>query len=140
MEVGLGICMDINPEEFEAPWTDYEFANFNKKNSSKLIIFSSAWCDRHPSDIGPSKAIDGLETINYWCNRLAPLLGDDVYILISDRVGKEPLSFYREGAIGQTVFCGSSCVISLKEPRLLGMLDTTEESALVVDIPVSSTP
>ena len=31
IKVGHGICMDINPYEFTAPYEDFEFANFHKK-------------------------------------------------------------------------------------------------------------
>lgn len=30
-QVGLGICMDINPYRFEAPFDRFEWANFHKQ-------------------------------------------------------------------------------------------------------------
>mmetsp|Transcript_8859 Transcript_8859/g.14381 ORF Transcript_8859/g.14381 Transcript_8859/m.14381 type:complete len:282 (+) Transcript_8859:305-1150(+) len=134
-KIGLGICMDINPFDFTAPFSAFEFSNFHKANKSEVIIFSSAWCNRHPGDLKESE-INGVETIQYWCTRLYPLIGQDVYFVIADRVGSEPLSNYREEAKGRVSFCGSSCVLNLKHPSLVACLDTKEEGVLVVDIPV----
>ena len=44
IKVGLGICMDINPFNFESEFELCEFASFHKEQKSQLIIFSSAWC------------------------------------------------------------------------------------------------
>ena len=43
IKIGHGICMDINPYKFEAPFTAYEFANYQNKENVQLILFSSAW-------------------------------------------------------------------------------------------------
>ena len=37
--------MDINPYRFEAPFTDFEFANFHLKHKTKLIFLICAWKD-----------------------------------------------------------------------------------------------
>ena len=37
----VGICMDINPYKFEAPWGAFEFAKTIEKASSSLILFAS---------------------------------------------------------------------------------------------------
>lgn len=39
----IGICMDLNPYEFEAPFTDFEFASLCWQNNSKLIVVPTAW-------------------------------------------------------------------------------------------------
>ncbi|CAE8649223.1 unnamed protein product [Polarella glacialis] len=49
--VGFGICMDINPRDFQAPPDDYEFAMYHLNAGSRLIVFSSAWCRNHPDDV-----------------------------------------------------------------------------------------
>jgi len=128
LQVGLGICMDINPKEFTAPWNLFEFANFHKHAGSKIILFCSAWCNRHPSDAVESP-INGFETMNYWCNRLRPLIGDSVRFVVADRVGSEELSLFKEGETGKTTFCGSSCVIDLAKPAVLDFMDTDSEGA-----------
>eukprot|EP00959_Pyramimonas_sp_CCMP1952_P467215 9491232-Pyramimonas_sp.AAC.1 len=75
--VGLGICMDINPYEFKAPFSAFEFANFHREQGTQLILFSSAWCNSHPDDTLDRKRTppDMMETLNYWLNRLRPLIG-----------------------------------------------------------------
>ena len=46
----LGVCMDINPREFEAPWEAYELATAVKAHGSSLLLFASAWTNGHPDD------------------------------------------------------------------------------------------
>lgn len=40
VKAAAGICMDINPYKFEAPWTAYEFANHARESRAKLVIVS----------------------------------------------------------------------------------------------------
>ena len=156
LKLGLGICMDINPYEFTAPFEAFEFATFHSRAKTDAILFSSAWyelwksewnvllivviymdflcarvrtrrCNRNPNDpVDYTPDVSVSETINYWALRLRPLLGQKSYFVCADRVGME----------GITTFCGSSCHISLKEPALLGNLDAAEESVLVSDLPI----
>eukprot|EP00793_Prasinoderma_coloniale_P004143 PRCOL_00006319-RA len=75
IKVGLGVCMDINPREFEAPYDAYELANYHKEAGVDLILFSSAWCNRHPDDPPEAaEAPNAAETIAYWVHRLVPLV------------------------------------------------------------------
>lgn len=106
IKVANSICMDINPYKFEAPFDDFEFANFVKNEQCQLIMFSSNWCDpnSYPND---AKATH--ETINYWGTRLSPIIEDksinsNIYFVCANRVGVE------EG-VG---YMGSSCVIQLR--------------------------
>lgn len=97
--------MDINPKEFKAPYEAFEFANFIKDQKCQLILFSSAWLDpnSYPDD---QTATD--ETLNYWANRLLPVIKDkerqNCYFVCSNRVGKE---------LGD-IYMGSSCIFKLK--------------------------
>mmetsp|Transcript_102673 Transcript_102673/g.329059 ORF Transcript_102673/g.329059 Transcript_102673/m.329059 type:complete len:367 (-) Transcript_102673:2-1102(-) len=161
--IGLGICMDINPQDFKAPRDAFEFAMYHKEAGSRLIVFCSAWCTNHPDD--PPEAFQSPlpdayvfnETVRYWLKRLSPLAGQDVFFVCADRVGEEDLSLLGprgasaaaaaggsagaealEGTVRSTRnrFCGCSCVLSLSDGRTLGALGATEEGVLVVDIPV----
>mmetsp|Transcript_19058 Transcript_19058/g.32032 ORF Transcript_19058/g.32032 Transcript_19058/m.32032 type:complete len:308 (+) Transcript_19058:304-1227(+) len=136
VKVGLGICMDINPYEFTAPSTAYEFANFHLQRGTQLVLFSSAWCNSHPDDQSARKLTlpDLVQTINYWVQRLTPLVGTDALFVVANRVGKE--SFAPLDREGEVIFCGASCILSLKEPALLGLLDTETEMVLVRDVVV----
>lgn len=71
----FGICMDINPYKFEAPYTAWEFANRVMDSKSQLVILSMAWLtllSREELD-----ALDGqpeMDTFNYWLQRFWPLI------------------------------------------------------------------
>ncbi len=43
VKVGFGICMDINPYKFEAPFHDFELASFYSKEKVDLVLFSTGW-------------------------------------------------------------------------------------------------
>eukprot|EP00854_Cymbomonas_tetramitiformis_P011459 gene11459-13543_t len=133
IRVGLGICMDINPYEFEAPFTDFEFANFQKQEEVDVILFSSAWCNVNPEDsIVEPPPPDLTSTLNYWGTRLSPLIHHPVHFVCADRVGKESMECL--GKEGETTFCGCSCIIDLGAARVLGVLDTVVEAVLVQEI------
>lgn len=103
----FGICMDINPYRFEAPWTAWEFAHRILDSKSQLVILSMAWLTH--SDREQLQALGTkpeLDTFNYWIQRLMPLFrrkmehdqekshGIDeeekrVVVVFSNRVGEE---------------------------------------------------
>ncbi|ODQ63434.1 carbon-nitrogen hydrolase [Nadsonia fulvescens var. elongata DSM 6958] len=43
IKLNVGICMDLNPYKFEAPFEKYEFANSCKANGANLILCPMAW-------------------------------------------------------------------------------------------------
>eukprot|EP00514_Thraustochytrium_sp_LLF1b_P004595 CAMPEP_0184526118 /NCGR_PEP_ID=MMETSP0198_2-20121128/10479_1 /TAXON_ID=1112570 /ORGANISM="Thraustochytrium sp., Strain LLF1b" /LENGTH=261 /DNA_ID=CAMNT_0026917659 /DNA_START=170 /DNA_END=952 /DNA_ORIENTATION=- len=137
LRVGVGICMDINPKDFVAPWGAFELANFHKEAKCDLVILSSAWCNRHPNDPVESP-INGPETINYWASRLRPLIGTSTHFVVANRVGSEPATLIRPDSSGNVTFVGSSCAISLHEPMLVDALRTDEERLLLVSLPCRS--
>ena len=92
VKIGHGICMDINPHEFTAEYSLCEFANYHLEQKVDVILFSSNWTHEgttyEPEDF---KKITS-ETINYWFDRLYPLIIGKkypVYFIASDRVGIE---------------------------------------------------
>jgi len=116
-QIGLAICMDLNPYEY-IDHSLYEFGNFHKQNHSNLILFLANWLDSSPlSD-------DTFQTLNYWCGRLKPLIGKDVILVGCNRVGTER---------GST-FTGSSCVLSLKEPQILAAAPKRGEHVLIYEV------
>ena len=77
-------------------------------------------------------------TLEAWVARLKPLLGRDAFFVCADRVGVEALALLGGGRTeGETLFCGSSCVVSLREPRVVAALGASEEGVLVTDVPVA---
>mmetsp|Transcript_4994 Transcript_4994/g.12783 ORF Transcript_4994/g.12783 Transcript_4994/m.12783 type:complete len:239 (+) Transcript_4994:312-1028(+) len=139
LKVGLGICMDINPCKFEAAWDEFEFASFHKREGSQVILFSSAWCNRHPNDPEPSP-VNGPDTINYWAARLRPLIGSHVYFVAANRVGCEPVTLVSPSGKGDVTFVGSSCVIDLQRPSLVRCLNTVHPAVLVCALPLQRPP
>ncbi|KAL2818460.1 carbon-nitrogen hydrolase [Aspergillus cavernicola] len=71
----FGICMDINPYRFEAPYTACEFANRVLDSKSQLVILSMAWLttlSREDLDALAGKA--DMDTFSYWIQRFMPLI------------------------------------------------------------------
>ena len=127
----LGVCMDINPREFEAPWEAYELATAVKAHASSLVLFASAWTNNHPDDDPATVTpVNPREVMTYWLNRLAPLVGAGapraVHFVCANRVGEER---------GIT-FTGCSCVMSLREPRIVEALGATQEGLLLAEMDV----
>lgn len=98
----FGICMDINPYKFEAPYTAWEFATRVLDSRAQLVILSMAWLTLLSQDeldsLGDQPEMD---TFNYWIQRFWPLIqrkmehGDEdgekrVVIVFANRAGEEP--------------------------------------------------
>ena len=137
----FGICMDINPYRFEAPWDAFEFANHILKEKSSLVLFSSAWTNAHPDDSDDVKEVvpPALDTWNYWISRLFPLLqNNDVpqrACVFANRIGME----------NKIHFVGSSIVFEIqdagKEERdfektiaVRGTLDNSSAGILIASV------
>jgi protein N-terminal amidase len=139
-QLGFGICMDVNPYQFKAPFSAFEFAAFHKERASKLLLLSMNWLthenkpnvrdlnamEQKPLDYPAEKESEDLafEHLNYWCIRLSPLLKTNVKVAICNRTGRE----------GNTAYVGSSCVIDMMQPAVLGNLNRTQECVLIVEI------
>ena len=149
-KVSLGICMDINPYQFEAPWDKYEFANHALAGGAKLVVMSMAWLTSLPKEemeLEPGES--ALETVSYWIQRFSPLMeaslagGEDVVVVFSNRVGNE-INEVRELTtksgqvipLGESVsYAGSSCAVRFSGGRvsILDMMGKGEEGLLVLD-------
>ncbi|CEG36357.1 ubiquitin1-specific protease [Plasmopara halstedii] len=126
--ISFGICMDINPNDFKAPFSAYEFGTHVVENKSDLVLFACAWNDFENHDIEP------YSTISYWAQRLFPVIhslqkGEYVksncHFLCSNRIGTE----------NGTFFVGSSCILSLKEPAIIAHAGRRTEELLRAEIP-----
>ncbi len=132
-ELGLvahGICMDINPYKFVAPWTEYEFAMRALGSSTPLIGLSMAWLTRlAPEELVMAPLEPDMETLTYWLERFHPFIErarpEPVIIVIANRCGRE----------GDVCYAGSSAVVSIQrgEVRVHGLLGRFEEALLFVD-------
>jgi protein N-terminal amidase len=119
VRTSVGICMDLNPREFQAAFDLYEFANFILTNDVELVLLPTAWLlpeEYYEDDRGgPS-----MTTLTYWIRRLYPLINDARIrtVVIGNRTGKE------EGA----VYAGTSCAFKVGggEIQILGVLGRDE--------------
>ncbi|KAJ3496866.1 hypothetical protein NLG97_g2346 [Lecanicillium saksenae] len=126
----LGICMDINPYKFEAPWEAYEFSSHVLKTGARLVVLSMAWCTHaEPEEFFQKPAEPDMDTLLYWITRMQPIISIDsnqeTIIVFGNRCGAE----------GDATYVGTSTVIGIKsgEISLYGILGRDEESLLVVD-------
>ncbi|CAI5744726.1 unnamed protein product [Peronospora destructor] len=130
--ISFGICMDINPDDFKAPFSAYEFGSHVVEKQSDLVLFACAWNDFEAYDLEP------YSTLSYWAHRLSPVIDAlakaeyskrNCHFLCSNRIGTE----------NGTFFVGASCVLSLKEPAVNAHAGRCTEELLRVEIPDEDT-
>lgn len=123
-QVGIGICMDLNPYKFK-DFSAFEFATFHRKERTKIILCPMNWLDSNPSpptskqrktpantqedsennSVSESVAWSSLE---YWERRLEPLCIEDeetgsnirseVIFASCNRFGTENGKYYNSAA------------------------------------------
>ena len=90
----FGICMDLNPHQFTAPWTLYELASYSLNSSTQLLVLSMAWLThKTSSELLESPSDPDLETLSYWIERIVPLVKNqegEVVVVFANRCGEEP--------------------------------------------------
>ncbi|KAH8882849.1 carbon-nitrogen hydrolase, partial [Thozetella sp. PMI_491] len=126
----LGICMDINPYRFEAPWNAFEFGFHVLKVQANIVIVSMAWLSREEPGLFSQRSDEpDLESLVYWVQRLEPVIEakkeDEVIVVFCNRAGTED----------DAVYSGTSAVIGVRNGEVLvyGMLGRGVEELLVVD-------
>ncbi|KAI1367479.1 carbon-nitrogen family protein [Xylaria arbuscula] len=128
--IAMGICMDINPYKFEAPWHAFEFAFHCLEVEANLVIVTMAWMTREDASVFSSVPQEpDMDTLTYWMARLEPLIRsenqEEIIVIFCNRAGIER----------DTVYAGTSTVIGIKdgEVNVYGLLGRGEEELLVVD-------
>ncbi|KAI5211116.1 hypothetical protein AUEXF2481DRAFT_39212 [Aureobasidium subglaciale EXF-2481] len=145
-QVCMGICMDINPRRFEAPWSAYEFANHCVDSDAPLVVLSMAWLTRLlPQQLLATSTQPDLETLNYWLERFMPVVQSEreggTVMVMANRCGTEPgmVAGVSQGVDdeGNEVvgYAGTSCVLTVEqgEIRIFDILGKGEERLLRVD-------
>ncbi|KAI9613477.1 hypothetical protein H4Q26_010082 [Puccinia striiformis f. sp. tritici PST-130] len=139
----IGICMDLSPDKFEAPFDAYELSTFAAKNKAELLLCCMAWLDLGPqpnpkrTEIGKSAA-ETSEQLKHWEVRCTPFWNlENRACAICNRVGIES---------AEAIFCGTSCVISnakvlktlMKDnmPIVMDYASKHHPELLIVDIPL----
>ena len=138
-KVAAGICMDINPYKFEAPWTAYEFGNHCRDSRAKIVILSTAWLTHlSHEELRDQPTVPDMSTVGYWIERFRPLMADatgsdqDVILVIANRCGAEG-SAHR---IGDVKYAGSSTILSIRKGqnvRIWDIFGRSQEGVLLVD-------
>lgn len=157
--VGHGICMDINPYRFTAPWSHYEFATHMLRNNVHLVVLSMAWLTRlTPEDTAAGASTPDMETVAYWLERFWPFQEarptEPIIVVFANRCGSEgAVEGVRRMEHGETIelgdrvaYAGSSCVMKFQNGSVklwehfvgpnkgeVGLLGKGEEAVLVVD-------
>ncbi|KAK0099969.1 Carbon-nitrogen hydrolase [Cadophora gregata f. sp. sojae] len=126
----MGICMDLNPYKFEAPWSAWEFAYHVLHKEANLVIISMAWLTREDArSFSRTPKEPDMETLSYWLARMEPLIraeGDDeIIVVFANRCGTED----------DAVYAGTSAVLGIQsgEVKVYGILGRGERELLVVD-------
>ncbi|KAF8443500.1 carbon-nitrogen hydrolase [Terfezia claveryi] len=132
--VAMGICMDLNPYKFLAPFDRYEFANHVIDSGAELVVLPMAWLTAQPARSPIDNAqVPEADTLAYWVQRLQPLIdkghkfGREITVVINNRVGIE----------GECSFAGTSVVLGFSKGnvKVYGCLGRATEDLLIADVP-----
>ncbi|KAH7321651.1 carbon-nitrogen hydrolase [Rhexocercosporidium sp. MPI-PUGE-AT-0058] len=128
--IAMGICMDLNPYKFKAPWSAWEFAHHILHIKANLVILSMAWLTREdPRSFSRASSEPDMETLAYWLGRLEPLIRaeavGEIIVIFANRCGTED----------EVVYAGTSAVIGINngEVKVYGLLGRGEKELLIVD-------
>ncbi|ODN75755.1 hypothetical protein L202_05766 [Cryptococcus amylolentus CBS 6039] len=149
--VVVGICMDMNPKDFVAPWDAFELANFVRDNAVDTLVVPMNWLDppaEPPNEDPPQNPLQpSISNLNYWAARLTPLHdpapgysppfhseggegkeGKEVVFVTCNRVGEE----------AGTKFIGTSSVLSMSSDpsriELIECCNISEERVLLAEV------
>lgn len=133
----LGICMDLNPYKFEAPFYEYEFATSCLDNESSLVLVPTAWLSEKSPSINdslskqeklnqgqvfekqfedqPDYPIENADkpselTVNYWILRFFPFLSHVRSYFPKKSSKTTVVVCNRVGIEGDTLYTGSSSI------------------------------
>ncbi|KAK1778990.1 carbon-nitrogen hydrolase [Copromyces sp. CBS 386.78] len=128
--VAMGICMDINPYKFEAPWHKFEFAFHVLEVRANLVILSMAWLTHEdPETFTPLAQEPDLATMTYWLQRFEPVIrgesDEELIVIFCNRCGMED----------DVLYAGTSAVVGIKngEVSVYGLLGRGSRELLVVN-------
>ncbi|KAJ0372588.1 hypothetical protein COL154_000321 [Colletotrichum chrysophilum] len=126
----IGICMDLNPYKFRAPWHAFEFGFHILHHESNFVIVSMAWMTREDSRTFSRMPNEpDMDTLTYWVTRLEPLIraekDTEIIVVFCNRTGMED----------DAVYAGTSAVVGVQdgEVKIYGVLGRGEKELLVVD-------
>ncbi|KAJ5337775.1 hypothetical protein N7452_004503 [Penicillium brevicompactum] len=138
----FGICMDINPYKFEAPFDKWEFASRVLDSKTQLVILSMAWLTLlSREELDALKYKPEMDTFNYWLQRFWPLLQKrmkheididgktgspkKVVIVFANRAGEEPPA---DETKSEARYAGTSAIIAVTQKPKSGSEQDSESS------------
>lgn len=138
-KIAWGICMDLNPYKFTAPWDEYEFIHAALASDADMVVVSTAWLTSlSPGELEERANSPDMHTFSYWAERLRPLIEDfekEVIVVVANRSGEEPggTDHMRKEGVR---YAGSSWVgiVGKGKIRVWKMLGRAEEGVLVADL------
>ncbi|KAK9368178.1 carbon-nitrogen hydrolase [Lipomyces kononenkoae] len=141
IRVVLGLCMDLNPEKFEAPFTKFEFGNFAVMNRADIIIMPMAWLAFGHDDDGKEVEDEpDWRTVHYWARRLTPVVSQyaqagpaktsNTIFVASNRCGTEDKTVTYAGSSSVLRFCNDASV------QLIASLPKGSEGVLITDVEI----
>ncbi|UKZ57751.1 hypothetical protein TrVGV298_011612 [Trichoderma virens] len=126
----MGICMDLNPYKFEAPWNKFEFGQHVLDSGARLVIVSMAWLtNENPQEFTSTPLEPDTTTLLYWVSRLEPLIrvesNQEVIVIFANRCGTED----------EATYAGTSAVVGIQSGEIwvYGIMGRGETGLLVVD-------
>lgn len=142
VRANIGICMDLNPYKFEAPFNEFEFAILCWSQLAQLIIVPTAWLSSDSPSIkdGASKEekmklanefelklrtnkadlAEPLQLlVNYWILRLFPFLGHPMNALPRLSTKTTAVLCNRTGIEGEVLYGGSTSILQF-DPKIEG--------------------
>ncbi|KAL9098530.1 MAG: hypothetical protein Q9163_005829 [Psora crenata] len=138
VKAAFGICMDLNPYRFTAPWDAYEFCTSAVNAQADALVLSMAWLSSLPAaELKARPQTPDLDTFTYWLNRLTPLIEADQEVLVvcANRTGEEP-GRNPCGQVEEGVrYAGTSWVgrVGKGKVHVWGMMGRAEDAFLAVD-------
>ncbi|WWC97394.1 hypothetical protein V866_004273 [Kwoniella sp. B9012] len=148
--VAVGICMDMNPKDFVAPWDAFELANYCRDNAVDMLVVPMNWLSppAEPPEVTPEEDPESPSesNLNYWAARLQPL-HDPVpgYTTprneVADPIGGKEVVFVACNRVGTeegTKFIGTSSVMTISSNpsriELVECCNTSEERVLLATV------
>lgn len=137
MQANFGICMDLNPHRFTAPWEAHEFASHALTSGSELLVLSMAWLTTLDAvELAAHAEEPDVSTLAYWVGRLKPLVEAEREVITvfanrcGEEAGKNPL-----GAEEGVRYAGSSCIgkVGHGVAKIWEIAGRAEEAVIIAD-------
>eukprot|EP00182_Erythrolobus_australicus_P005037 CAMPEP_0185831100 /NCGR_PEP_ID=MMETSP1353-20130828/1285_1 /TAXON_ID=1077150 /ORGANISM="Erythrolobus australicus, Strain CCMP3124" /LENGTH=259 /DNA_ID=CAMNT_0028529123 /DNA_START=108 /DNA_END=887 /DNA_ORIENTATION=- len=128
--VGVGICMDINPEDFDMERDTFALASHCAQSKVDVLLLSTAWCRAEGESTELGSELEQLDEIDethyYWVWRLTPLLSSDCVFVAANRTGVER----------GYMFVGSSVIMTLQPLARVQSLSMTAQDSIIAAVPL----